>query len=484
MIQKSGIQTTGILLFFIFLAGFFAPQKTSAAVSVNEDGRALISASERAFQKDMNKRPVITDKIVTDYTAGVVRRLVPEGRIIPKGINISVAVLESVQPDLYSYTSGRIVLTTGTLLAMDNEAQLAGILSREVANIVEGYYITMYQNIKAAEREKRRQETASALLGALLDVAVDYSVDYASYDLRDKWYRGDATYKETMQSVVGLRAARSAYYSIKDVVENIPAKDEKNQWVDPRLRLEPVADAQGIAYTALAGYDVRQASKGWDNLYREKQRLIRESEAAMGPWADQIRESRRLMDMHLERMQQDFGIKGLVRTRGSIPPTRAQFVAELENLKEVKEAQQIVGTSSVGQENFHGFLSRFFVPRAQSLMEDENYENAWRNYQAVWDKGIRTAAVAFGIAKCKLGDFAFSATEKEKKEAEKAYLTAIKMDPGFALAHKGLGELYEDWERYGDAAKSYQNYLKLNPEADDKKRIQRKIKTCKKRADR
>ncbi len=456
---------------------------TAFAVEVNEDGRSLILKSEQTFQKDMNKRPVMTAKIVSDYALKIVRCLVPKGKTPPSGVDLSVTVIESPQPDLYSYTSGHIVLTTGTLLAMKNEAQLAGVLSREVANIVEGYYINLYQNIKAAERAQRKKEAASALLGSLLDVAVDFSVDYAAYEINDKWFTGDATYKHTMKTMAGVYAAEAAYYGIKDVIASIPDKDEKNQWIDPRLRLEPVADAQGMAYTAQAGYDVKQASKGWESLYREKQRLLREREAAMGPWADQIRETQRLMQMNLDRMRQSFGIKGLVQTRGNIPPTRAQFIAGLERLAEVKEAQKKL-IPSVEKESFRQFLDRFFVPRAQSLMDDENYDKAYLNYKALWDKGMHTAPIAYGLAKCRLGDFAFGATEKKKKEAENAYKKALDIQPSFAPAHKGLGELYEDWERYGDAAKSYETYLKLNPKAADKKRIQRKIKTCKKRADR
>jgi tetratricopeptide (TPR) repeat protein len=116
-------------------------------------------------------------------------------------------------------------------------------------------------------------------------------------------------------------------------------------------------------------------------------------------------------------------------------------------------------------------------------MEDENYEKAYINYKALWNKGLHAAPVAYGMAKCKLGDFAFGASEAEKKEAEKAYREAARLDPKYAMPYKGLAELYSDWERYEDAVEAYRAYLKLNPKAD-RKRIERKIKVLERKANR
>ncbi|MFC1863901.1 hypothetical protein ACFL1Z_08125, partial [Thermodesulfobacteriota bacterium] len=166
-----------------------------------------------------------------------------------------------------------------------------------------------------------------------------------------------------------------------------------------------------------------------------------------------------------------------------VPPTRAEFVLKMTNLKEVQEAEKEKKPSK-GQKGYQAFLEKSLIPRAEKEMEDENYEKAYGSYKALWDKGIHTAPIAYGIAKCKLGDFAFGASEAEKKEAEKAYKEAARLDPKYAMPYKGLGELYDDWERYGDAVKVYETYLKINPKADDRKRIERKIKTLDRKASR
>jgi predicted Zn-dependent protease len=431
----------------------------------------------------MENRPVITDKDITSYATNIVKRLVPKGKKPPPGVALSATVLESPQPELYSYIDGHIVITMGVLFAMGNEAQIAGVLSHEVANVVEGYYISMYQEIKAAERNERRKAAVGALFGALMDVAVDYAVEVETIDLEDEWWSGGATYSKTMKKIAALRAAQSAYYSIKDVAASIPEKDDNGQWIDPRLRFEPIADAQGMEYTALAGYDCRETAKGWNNIYRVKSSIIKEQEDALGPWADQLRQTQSLMQMNMNRMRQSLGASGLVQTRSDVPPTRAEFVSKMTNLKEVHEAEKKKKPTK-GQKSYQVFLEKSLIPRAEKEMENENYEKAYVSYKALWEKGIHTAPIAYGIAKCKLGDFAFGASEAEKKEAEKAYKEASRLDPKYAMPFKGLAELYDDWERYDDAVKAYKTYLNINPKADDRKRIERKIKTLERKANR
>jgi len=465
----------------VVMACFAASE--ARALEINDDGRALIIEAQQTYRSDMQNRPVVTDKAINAYAANIVKRLGPKGQKPPAGVTLSATVLESPQPELYSYVDGHIVLTMGVLFAMENEAQIAGVLSHEVANIVEGYYIGMYQEIKAAERNERRKAAAGALFGALMDVAVDYAVDVHTIDLEDEWWSGGATYSTTMKKVAALHAAQSAYYSIRDVAASIPEKDDKGQWIDPRLRFEPIADAQGMAYTALAGYDCRETAGGWDRLYRIKSSIVKQQEDALGPWADQMRQTQSLMQLNMNRMRQSLGASGLVQTRSDIPPTRAEFVSKMVNLKEVHEAEKSRKPSK-GEQGYQAFLEKSLIPRAATEMENENYEKAYASYKALWDKGIHTAPIAYGMAKCKLGDFAFGASTAEKKEAEKAYLQAARLDPKYAAPYKGLGELYDDWERYGDAVKAYKTYIKINPKADDRKRIERKIKTLQRKADR
>ena len=124
------------------------------------------------------------------------------------------------------------------------------------------------------------------------------------------------------------------------------------------------------------------------------------------------------------------------------------------------------------------------LPRAEQALKEEQFDKAYQDYRLLYHSGIKTAPVAYGLAKSKLGDFAFGASPAELKEAEARYKEAARIDPAYAPPHKGLAELYEDSERYEKAVQAYQRYLKLNPAAADNKRIKRKIKVLQRKANR
>ncbi|MBW1851701.1 MAG: M48 family metalloprotease [Deltaproteobacteria bacterium] len=274
---------TALLLFtqaFLFLPFAWA-------IEINADGQALIQQASQAYSADLRNRPIVMDPDVVAYTKKIARRLVPKHKQPPAGVSICLTVIDSPKPELYSYVDGHMIMTTGVLYAMNNEAQLAGVMAHEVAQLVEGYYISMYQEIKAAERRQHTKAAAGALFGAMLDVAVDYTVEVQEIRMTDRLFSGENTYKETMEKMAAVHAARGAYSSISDVIDSVPSVDDSGQRVDPRQRFEPVADAQGMEYMALAGYDV-EAAVGWENIHRVSNALAREQALAMGAFAQQM----------------------------------------------------------------------------------------------------------------------------------------------------------------------------------------------------
>ena len=90
------LSRNGLCLYFLMACLAAADAR---ALEVNEDGSALILEARQAYQSDMENRPVITDPSITDYAALIVKRLVPGDRSLPKGVNLSVTVLESPQPE-------------------------------------------------------------------------------------------------------------------------------------------------------------------------------------------------------------------------------------------------------------------------------------------------------------------------------------------------------------------------------------------------
>jgi len=477
---KQGFLIIGLCL-WIMMIFLTAPEST--ALELNADGRMLIQEAAQAYNSDMKDRPTVSDPGIINYATRIVNSLVPKGKQPPDGVRLSTTVIDSPRPEYYAFVDGHVIITTGMLFAMENEAQLAGVMAHDIAHLVEGYYIDMYQEIKAAEKRQRRKALAGALFGSLLDVAVDYAVEVEEIRQTDRMLSEEATYRETMKRMSAIGAAQSAYYGIKDVVRSIPGKDDSGKWIDPRLQFEAVADAQGMEYLALAGYDTSEAAKGWDKVHRINSRLAREQEQALGQWASQLRETQSLMEMSMQRMRQSLGTSGLVQTISDAPPTRSQFVAQLTNMQEVKEAEKVHGRDKRESE-YHQFLKGVLLPRAEEAMKAERYDQANQDYRALYDRGMRSGPIAYGLAKSKLGDFAFGASPAEKQEAEALYREAARLDPAYAPPYRGLGELYDDWERYDDAVQAYRQYLKLAPKAKDRDQIERKIKVLERKASR
>jgi len=231
---------------------------------------------------------------------------------------------------------------------------------------------------------------------------------------------------------------------------------------------------------AKAGYAPQACARGWDNLQRINHRILKEEQQMMGAFAEQMRAQRSLMESNLLRLQQQMGDAGLVQTPSHAQPSRTQFMADLVNLAEVRAA--VKSPAAEGGREYLAFIRKVLLPGAQTALAEERYEAAHKDFQTLYERGVRTAEVAYGLAKSQLGDFAFGASPAEQKSAENAYLEAARMDPKFAEPYRGLAELYGDTENYEKAVKAWRTYLKLAPGADDRNKIERKIRTLERKA--
>jgi len=453
-----------------------------SALEINSDGRMLIQEATETYGKDMRERPLVNEPAVTGYVNSVAKKLMPVARRLPAGVELHVSIVESAEPELFSYTDGHIVITTGFLYAMRNEAQLAAVLAHEVAHVGEGYYINMYQQIKSSERKQQRMEMAGALLSGLMDVAVDYAADTRGIEESEKMLKGEVSYSETMKKMAAVEAARAGYYSMKDVVESIPPRDEGGARIDPRLQFEPVADAQGMQYLAMAGYDVNEAAVAWAKVAEMHSEQARARERSLGAMAQQISQMQTMVEMNMQRMQQALGGSGLVQTMGLVPQARAEFVGKLTGMQEVRVAAAEHG-SDKATAAYQSFIRQTLLPKAEADLSEARYGEALGRFRVLYDAGVRTANVHYGLAKCSMGDFAFGASEADKRRAEQWYREASRQEPSFALPYRGLGELYEDWDRYSDAVAAYRGYLKYAPKPE-RSGIERKIKLLQRKASR
>ncbi|MDX8407612.1 MAG: M48 family metalloprotease [Mariprofundaceae bacterium] len=464
----------------MFMCGIWVGAIPAFGLEVNDDGRALLTEAAETYAGDVRERPLVEDRAVSAYVEQVAMRLARAGPALPAGVSIKVGIVESGIPELYSYADGHLLITTALLYSMQNEAQLAAVISHEIAHIAEGHYLELYQQSKAQERKNRNMAIVGAVIGGLMDVAVDTAAEYKKVDEEEKLLSGEATYGQTMKKVAIIEGARSSYFTMKDVATSIPPEDSQGHPMDPRFQFEPMADAQGLVYLAKAGYDIKEAPKAWANVARLRNRQLKEREAVLGDMGRQMNQLQSMMEKQSRTMVKAGVMSGLAQTISVAPRGRAEFVASLQNMKEVRD---VAGGREKGEAPFQQFLSRTLLAKANQAMEQERYEEAYRQYRAIYDAGIHSAPVAYGLAKSKLGDFAFGASEQDKRSSEKLYHEALAMDKSYAPAWKGLAELYEDSDRYEEAIDAYKSYERLAP-SSEKKRLGRKIRTLKRKASR
>jgi tetratricopeptide (TPR) repeat protein len=436
---------------------------------LNEDGLAVVRLAADEYNRISQQNPVISDRSVNDYVTRVVKDL-KKGRSLPKGMSLSVTILDKKMPEVFSLANGIIVITTGALLSLENEAQLAAVLSHEMSHIVSVHYPGIYQAFKEQERKKRRGALAAGLAGVVVGAAIDYSVQTKTIDVYSDLDAGDISYREAMKKVVAIEAGAGVIESFSDVYQSLPPETRAGSG-DPRIPLEMVADAEGLKLMVSAGYDPLQAGEAWRRLRRSADRAKEGSTESLA-MAFLPPEMRTLISGVSGPMG---GIRAerLTRTVSQNPPDRPGFLDSLAGSREISALRK--GAGRIGWEEFARVIGNYVMGDAKAAFDSGDFATARNLFQTAWDSGKRTAQIAYYLGRSQVGEFAFAASEREKEAAEDYLLKATKLDPRMPEPYKALGELYGEWEMYGEAAAMYRKYLKIAPDALDKSRIQRQI---------
>lgn len=448
------------------------------AVEVNKDGKAVIRLAADEYRDIVADTPVISNKALNDYLNRIANKLVPKGEKLPGGIRLDVTLLDKEMPEIYATANGHILITSGALLALQNEAQLAGVLSHEVAHLLYAHYPSIYQAFKDSERKARSRALASGIAGVVLDQAVDFALQSHTHEIYADVDRGNISYEEANRKILEMETGAGLIEGFSDVYQNLPPETKAGSG-DPRVPLEMVADAEGLKLTVRAGYDPDQAGEGWRLLRAaaDKARRNDSNALAMSFLPPQMRSLLRGVSGPLGQIQAE----SLTRTISQLPPDRPKLLASLSRSKEIaklKQGQKL----SIGKESFNNAIGGFVLGDARKAYDEGDWRRARALYQGAWDSGMQSAEVAYRLGQSQLGGMAFAATEREKELAEEYLLKATRIDSKMADPYKALGELYGEWERYEEGIRMYKTYLKLAPRASDRSRIERQIRKLERKA--
>jgi tetratricopeptide (TPR) repeat protein len=461
---------------FLLLAFAVAPSY-AAGVVLNEDGMAVVRLGGDEFIRISEQNRVVTDRAVTGYVTKVAKGLIPRGESAPKGMSLSVTVLDKKIPEIYSLSNGVVVITTGALLSLENEAQLAAVLSHEMSHILEAHYPGIYQAFKEQERKERRGAFAAGLAGVVVGAAVDYTVQTKTHDIYADADAGEISYREAFQKAAAIQAGAGVLEGFSDVYQSLPPETKAGSG-DPRIPLEMVADAEGLKLMTAAGYDPRQAGEAWRILRKASDRAKEGSTESMA-----------LAFLPPEMRTLISGVSGpaggiraerLTRTVSQNPPDRPGFLDALAGSKEITALKK--GSGRIGREEFAKVIGNYVMGDAKAAFDSGDYATAKNLFQTAWDSGKQTAAIAYYLGRSQVGEFAFAASDREKEAAEEYLLKATKLDPKMPEPYRALGDLYGEWEMYAEAAARYRQYLKVAPQASDRSRIERQIQKMERKA--
>ncbi len=466
-------------LIALFL-GTLLCSSVNATSEVNQDGKAVIRLAADEYRQIVADTPVLSNKSLNDYLNRIANKLIPKGEKLPGGIRLDVTILEKEMPEIYATTNGHILISSGALLALQNEAQLAGVLSHEVAHLLYAHYPAIYQAFKDKERSARSQALIGGLAGVVVDSAIDFTVQSRTNEVYADVDRGNMSYEEANRKILEINTGAGLIDGFSEVYDSLPPETKAGNG-DPRLPLEMVADAEGLKLMVHAGYDPAEAGEGW-RLMRAAADRARRSDSnafAMSFLPPQMRSLMSGVEGPMGQIQAE----ALTRTISQLPPDRPKLLASLSRSKEIEKLKQ-GHKLTVGKESFNKAVSGFLLGDARRAYDEGDWRRARDLYQGAWDSGMQSAEVAYRLGQSQLGGMAFAATEREKELAEEYLLKATKLDKKMAEPYKALGELYGEWERYEEGVTMYNQYLKVAPKAKDRSRIERQIRKLQRKAGR
>ena len=326
-------------------------------------------------------------------------------------IDYEFFVLRDPSPNAFALPNGHVYIQTGMLARLDDEAQLAALLAHEI-NHVAGHH-GIIEN-----RTAKSRTIAGMVLGGL-----------------GGW--GGLISVGLYASIYGF--SRDLEQEADDRAANLLLNSE----YDPHA-LPEVFDILGRDYEGL----YPRVQTIWSTHPEIQARAITSRELVTDmPKRDRDVETFELSDFPLrlltvhDYIQDDYPHTAVALAEGLVE----RYPDEPSVLILLGDAWQAMG--------------------AQSPTDPDSLSNAdkRRNLRdrARWTREQREAE----LLETPEGQAAFASN---LAHAEQVYRQVLDLDPGYAPAYRGLGEVYERLDRPRDAAAAYLKYVQLEPEAADR----------------
>ncbi|HYJ86496.1 MAG TPA: M48 family metalloprotease [Pyrinomonadaceae bacterium] len=389
---------------------------------------AQINLLDQRFEKE----GLVFHEAGLDAYLDRVGKAVLAGREI-ESVSWKFRVLRDPEPNALALPNGSIYINTGMLALLEEEAQLASILAHEIIHVTERH--AYLQN-----RSLRKKVLTVNILGTI-----------------GAWTPG----------ATGLGLALS---TISPLMLLLSVSGYSRE-------LEKEADLEGLKTLTAAGYEADQMVK----VIRLLQMDI-EGEQIHTFYSDHPK----LQD-RVNYLSSSIKSSEDKQSDQSLGDPRTQYLTQMENVDRHDVALAI---------NSGRFRSALYISNKLVNFHPDSSENVFylaESYRALGPRTALTPAELTGGAKKKAVKDRNKRTSEEQEaelmktptgqetwkanqqRSEELYLRALELNRFNAMAHRGLGMLYEKIERKEEAMSEYRKYIELAPNAFDTERIKRRL---------
>ena len=382
---------------------------------------------------------VLADESTNAYLRRIGQSLIPRDLVLEK-VTWKFRAVRDPQPNAFALPNGSIYVTTGLVSLLDNESQLAAILSHELTHVMRRH--TYLHN--RSHRKKFLTMNVMSAVGAyaplsMVGAVIAVVTTVAPFIMVATIY-GYSRELEREADHKGIDMMVTAEYPPEEMINVMKLLDKDIEGENVRLFYNdhPALDER-IKY--LSGYLGARAGTVTPQmeLNRERASYFRNVEPVM----------RHNLQLAINA--------GRARSAVYLAQRLVDFHGDSENLFWLAESYRTLG------------------PRAAQLTEKELTNSAKKDATKKREK--RTAEeeerelLATPAGK--------ENWQRHQQLAEDLYRRALNAENPVPLAHRGLGMLYEKLGRGSDAAAEYEKYLELSPSANDRERIKRRVEVLK-----
>ena len=416
--------------------GVPAVQASRAAFQISKTDLHLLdeaNALDSAFEE---KGLVLYDPGVQAYVDAVGTRIVA-GCAAPERVDYRFLVLRDPMVNAFSLPNGSVYINTGLLAILHNEAELASVLGHETAHVYDRH---SYLESRSVGRKNLAIEIISAAA---------------------HWVPGGYTY--------GLAAVATSNISSLILVESAYGYSRE---------LERQADSDGIATVTAAGYNPHAMVAAFESLegnstlefepyptsYHDHPKLRERREATL-----------EFADKHTSADARTGSEQEYLTALAPAIASNVQF-----DMKVRRQRSAVAGAARLvhafpRESEYQMLLGEAYRTLGAKTAEPTEQEvtQAGENRQRKLVLRMSEEQEQHQLRSTPEGRATLQANQAA---AEKLFLAVIQEQPGYALAYREIGFLYEDEGRYADAAANYQHYLQLVASTSlDRYRIERRL---------